>query len=1155
MSRWFNLILFAALPTLPELAKANTYIEMMTVHLDAPVTQLAPPTDSAFRKKSFAQRNSPEEVEKLAHELFTLWDWNQKACSRMSITHRLKNQKEEITKLYAQKRYQDALDTFRAYFFAKVQLLWNDEKGLVSRDFEGRHGRDYTIKNYEDNVTLLMENIYQARTTKETVHLGEMGALRWDWQPEGLQNPWYIPTVFEYFASEHNFRTLWWKFIDTEDKQYLDKYLEYYDDYTINYRFQENLNPLNLDYGKQGHGNIEHFIHSLSEIARVLPASGKGFPSTTLARILIRQLTVVLPQSVYYNREQSGNHSCGAVHVQQYLSSFLYDFKIAKILEHESRRQFELYNTLVDLPDGSMYGRSAGYSRHEFTENGVYINKIREADLEWLTPAVELEFQDRLADRVFWYFNLFDAGGEHLNGVAAGRRNMDFTKRVNLVEKFQPGILRNKSLQALASTILRNQTKPDWNGQTHTHLGNPLLNGGLFSYEPPPYTSISFPYNHISIMRSGWDAQKDQAGIFLHSSGRGLDGGLFLRAKNCNSLTLSAFNQTLLVNGIEYAYNYVRSPIQVDNQDQFARAGLTGHARKGEHQPGLVTISPWRNHHSPFFDVAEGRYDGIYSDSPDHEPMLYHYNTNLKVLNNALEGIPSHHRIVYFVKEFGLWFILDIMEADRAHSYRQQWWMSKLTDKNPEGYKEDWVSSDAERKMIYSHAENKPNLSMYHVGPVLLEKNEKQHLRYDSIKTYVKQKEWFKGYRADRREGVKFLHLTTQWQSQRGKSQLITVLYPRQVGRAENVLQVERAKNGKEVSVTMPNGSSVHFVAEGLESVLTVSEKDQDLKRGLVLSESENYEFVSDGLGEKRIPIYRPIGELLIRPDRSVFADEITVSITGPEDNVEIHYTTDGSDPGLDSPLYVREMTFDKSVKLKVRAFRKNLDELAVNQAGNTLMSRVYRASFTKASPHEPLPDELAAKLNRGLKYNYFEEQWPKLLFGPPANGALKNGTVDSAFDTKPRSNKKNRAFAFHYTGYFKAPVDGVYTLYAPPEFIKYAPLAGYDLDVHLGFQNNWNQGVKLDVGPETPLQHWYPGTHRHSLGNWSINLKKGFHPIEIYFADIRSGGHLEYMQFDYDGVNVPGLIPRYWDGDLPKFEISGPGLNRQSLPPENLYH
>ena len=203
----------------------------------------------------------------------------------MFITHRLKNQKEEITKLYTQKRYQDALDTFRAYFFAKVQLLWNDEKGLVSRDFEGRHGRDYTIKNYEDNVTLLMENIYQARTTKETVHLGEMGALRWDWQPEGLQNPWYIPTVFEYFASEHNFRTLWWKFIDTEDKQYLDKYLEYYDDYTINYRFQENLNPLNLDYGKQGHGNIEHFIHSLSEIARVLPASGKGFPSTTLARI------------------------------------------------------------------------------------------------------------------------------------------------------------------------------------------------------------------------------------------------------------------------------------------------------------------------------------------------------------------------------------------------------------------------------------------------------------------------------------------------------------------------------------------------------------------------------------------------------------------------------------------------------------------------------------------------------------------------------------------------------------------------------------------------------------------------------------------------------------------------------------------------------
>ena len=404
----------------PDRSDASAYIEMMRVHLNAPVTKLAPPNNAESRKKTFARRHSPEEVESLAHQLFDLWDWGQKRSSRLPITRRLNARKSEITRLYEQRKYQEALDAFRAYFFAKVLLLWNDEKGFVSRDFENRFSRDYTIGNYEDNVTLLMDNLYQARTTKETVHLGEMGALRWDWQPEGLQNPWYVPLVFEYFASEQNFRTLWWKFVDTGELKYLDKYLAYYEDYTLNYRYQENLNPLNLDFGKQGHGDCENFIFALSEIARVLPPGGEGVPSATLARILVRHLSVTLPQALYYNREQGGNHSCGAVHVHQYLSSFLFDFKIAKLLEHESRRQFEIYNALVDLPDGSMYGRSAGYSRFEFTENSIYVNKLKEADLEWLTPSEELEFQNRLADRVFWYLNLFAANTSCRQAVATG---------------------------------------------------------------------------------------------------------------------------------------------------------------------------------------------------------------------------------------------------------------------------------------------------------------------------------------------------------------------------------------------------------------------------------------------------------------------------------------------------------------------------------------------------------------------------------------------------------------------------------------------------------------------------------------------------------------------------------------------------------------
>ena len=102
---------------------------------------------------------------------------------------------------------------------------------------------------------------------------------------------------------------------------------------------------------------------------------------------------------------------------------------------------------------------------------------------------------------------------------------------------------------------------------------------------------------------------------------------------------------------------------------------------------------------------------------------------------------------------------------------------------------------------------------------------------------------------------------------------------------------------------------------------------------------------------------------------------------------------------------------------------------------------------------------------------------------------------------------REKQAFAFRYEGFLRAPEEGIYTLFAPEEFIRYAPLSGYDLDVRLGYENRWVNGSKAEVAPGSPLQQWYPGTRRHALGNWSIHLKEGYHPIEIYFADIRPGG------------------------------------------------
>ena len=473
---------------------------------------------------------------------------------------------------------------------------------------------------------------------------------------------------------------------------------------------------------------------------------------------------------------------------------------------------------------------------------------------------------------------------------------------------------------------------------------------------------------------------------------------------------------------------------------------------------------------------------------------------------NALEGEISHHRIVQFAKEQGVWFVLDVMEADRARRYRQQWWMPKLTEDLPEGYEEGWVSADPGRGMFYSHAAEKANLSMYHAGPVLLETGEKQTLSYNPVKTYILQEEWYEGYRADRRQGKEFLHLAADWESGPGRSQLITVIHPRPRGQSEKELRVERGRGGRGVSVLMEDGDRIDFSADGLETSLTVRKNGEEIERGLVLGR-ESYEFARDGHAEERFPILRAIGELAISPDISAFAEEVAVTVTCPDRDVDIRYTTDGSDPTLESDLYRGGLTFSEPVTLKARAFRNWLTEMPANRAGNMLMSRVYRAVYVREPPHEPLPDSLAESLEPGLRYRYYEDQWPKLLFGAPLTRAAATGTVASAFDTGPRSGKEKQAFAFRYEGFLRAPEEGIYTLFAPEEFIRYAPLSGYDLDVRLGYENRWVNGSKAEVAPGSPLQQWYPGTRRHALGNWSIHLKEGYHPIEIYFADIRPGG------------------------------------------------
>jgi hypothetical protein len=93
-------------------------------------------------------------------------------------------------------------------------------------------------------------------------------------------------------------------------------------------------------------------------------------------------------------------------------------------------------------------------------------------EFNWLTPAIELEYKERLARRGYWFLNLFHPDGDGLNGM--GRFNRPFSERVTTVAKDLPELFRDPGLSAISHRILQNQTEDDWQGKTHMAPNHPL---------------------------------------------------------------------------------------------------------------------------------------------------------------------------------------------------------------------------------------------------------------------------------------------------------------------------------------------------------------------------------------------------------------------------------------------------------------------------------------------------------------------------------------------------------------------------------------------------------------------------------------------------------------------------------------------------------
>ncbi len=210
-------------------------------------------------------------------------------------------------------------------------------------------------------------------------------------------------------------------------------------------------------------------------------------------------------------------------------------------------------------------------------------------------------------------------------------------------------------------------------------------------------------------------------------------------------------------------------------------------------------------------------------------------------------------------------------------------------------------------------------------------------------------------------------------------------------------------------------------------------------------------------------------------------ATQPTISIQANPGEM-IHYTTDGSTPGLQSAMYTKPFLLEKTGKVQ-----------AIAIADGSLPGAV---ASEKAIRYEWMPAGNIGKLSPGLHYNYYE----------PAGGvnieSINNTAVAKEGITSVISNslkQRKDKFAFLFDGYIKIARDGFYT-----------------------FTLNSDDGSKLYVDDMEITVN--DGSQ---AGPGKALLKKGYHKFTVRYYDSGGDNSLQVLMQQESGkaVEIPAAM------------------------------
>lgn len=215
----------------------------------------------------------------------------------------------------------------------------------------------------------------------------------------------------------------------------------------------------------------------------------------------------------------------------------------------------------------------------------------------------------------------------------------------------------------------------------------------------------------------------------------------------------------------------------------------------------------------------------------------------------------------------------------------------------------------------------------------------------------------------------------------------------------------------------------------------------------------------------------------------NVFTDKGVVDIKCADTSATIRYTTDGSMPGVNSPLYTGPITVSESTNFTFRTFGPD------NRKGDAVKCSYVKEDFAEAVT--------ADNLSQGLQTAWYDYE------GRDCEGIDKvklNGTYVTTGVEIPAEAKGNIGLVI--TGYIDIPADGVYTFALLSDDGSYLKIDG--------------KMVVDNDGEHSP---------REIIGQHA--MRKGLHPVHARYFD-HNGGQLKLRVLDKDGNE---LTPKYQHG------------------------